>query len=118
MFRQDPVDALRAVAAIRPAAPAYPASLWRGRRERARKKARLRELFPKIRVTEVRVSDLAGVRVGDSIEVRLVLDLGQLEPNARTYVGAIKQSGELLLDLITEILDYSRLETGRSPPTM
>lgn len=41
-----------------------------------------------------------------------LLDLGQLEPNARTYVGAIKQSGELLLDLITEILDYSRLEAG------
>jgi signal transduction histidine kinase/DNA-binding response OmpR family regulator len=37
---------------------------------------------------------------------------GKLEPNARTYVGAIKQSGELLLDLITEILDYSRLEAG------
>jgi signal transduction histidine kinase/DNA-binding response OmpR family regulator len=42
-----------------------------------------------------------------------LLELGKLEPNAKTYVGAIKQSGELLLDLITEILDYSRLETGR-----
>jgi signal transduction histidine kinase/DNA-binding response OmpR family regulator len=42
-----------------------------------------------------------------------LLELGKLEPNAQTYVGAIKQSGELLLDLITEILDYSRLETGR-----
>lgn len=41
-----------------------------------------------------------------------LLDLGKLEPNAQTYVGAIKQSGELLLDLITEILDYSRLEAG------
>ncbi|MBX9747428.1 MAG: response regulator [Hyphomonadaceae bacterium] len=41
-----------------------------------------------------------------------LLDLGKLEPNARTYVGAIKQSGEHLLDLITEILDYSRLEAG------
>ena len=37
---------------------------------------------------------------------------GKLEPNAKTYVSAIKQSGELLLDLITEILDYSRLEAG------
>jgi signal transduction histidine kinase/DNA-binding response OmpR family regulator len=42
-----------------------------------------------------------------------LLDLGELQPNAKTYVGAIKQSGELLLDLITEILDYSRLEAGR-----
>ena len=42
-----------------------------------------------------------------------LLELGKLEPNAKTYVGAIRQSGELLLDLITEILDYSRLETGR-----
>ncbi|MBL8547269.1 MAG: response regulator [Hyphomonadaceae bacterium] len=42
-----------------------------------------------------------------------LLALGKLEPNARSYVGAIKQSGELLLELITEILDYSRLEAGR-----
>jgi signal transduction histidine kinase/DNA-binding response OmpR family regulator len=41
-----------------------------------------------------------------------LLELGKLEPNAQTYVGAIKQSGEHLLDLITEILDYSRLEAG------
>lgn len=41
-----------------------------------------------------------------------LLELGKLEPNAKTYVGAIKQSGEHLLDLITEILDYSRLEAG------
>ena len=37
----------------------------------------------------------------------------KLEPAAQTYVSAIRQSGELLLDLITEILDYSRLEAGR-----
>jgi signal transduction histidine kinase/DNA-binding response OmpR family regulator len=42
-----------------------------------------------------------------------LLDLGKLEPNAKAYVAAIRQSGELLLDLITEILDYSRLEAGR-----
>lgn len=42
-----------------------------------------------------------------------LLARGALEPNARTYVAAIRQSGELLLDLITEILDYSRLEAGR-----
>ncbi|MGQ0531632.1 MAG: response regulator [Caulobacteraceae bacterium] len=42
-----------------------------------------------------------------------LLRLGKLEPNAQSYVGAIKQSGELLLELITEILDYSRLEAGR-----
>lgn len=36
-----------------------------------------------------------------------------LEPNARAYVEAITQSGGHLLDLITEILDYSRLEAGQ-----
>jgi signal transduction histidine kinase/DNA-binding response OmpR family regulator len=41
-----------------------------------------------------------------------LLELGELEPNERTYVAAIRQSGELLLDLITEILDYSRIEAG------
>jgi signal transduction histidine kinase/DNA-binding response OmpR family regulator len=41
-----------------------------------------------------------------------LLELGKLEPNAQSYVSAIKQSGELLLELITEILDYSRLENG------
>lgn len=41
-----------------------------------------------------------------------LLELGKLEPNEQSYIGAIKQSGELLLDLITEILDYSRLEAG------
>jgi len=42
-----------------------------------------------------------------------LLELGKLEPSAQSYVGAIKQSGEHLLELITEILDYSRLEAGR-----
>jgi signal transduction histidine kinase/CheY-like chemotaxis protein len=42
-----------------------------------------------------------------------LLERGKLEPNAQTYVGAIKQSGNHLLELITEILDYSRLEAGR-----
>lgn len=41
-----------------------------------------------------------------------LLELAKLEPNAREYVAAIKQSGELLLDIITEILDYSQLEAG------
>jgi signal transduction histidine kinase/CheY-like chemotaxis protein len=35
------------------------------------------------------------------------------EPNERAYIGAIKLSGQHLLDLITEILDYSKLEAGR-----
>ncbi|MEZ5972580.1 MAG: response regulator [Hyphomonadaceae bacterium] len=42
-----------------------------------------------------------------------LLEMSKLEPNAQSYVSAIKQSGELLLELITEILDYSRLEAGR-----
>jgi signal transduction histidine kinase/CheY-like chemotaxis protein len=41
-----------------------------------------------------------------------LLALGKLEPNASTYVAAIRQSGEMLLDLITEILDYARIEAG------
>ena len=41
-----------------------------------------------------------------------LLAMGKLEPNAKSYTDAIRQSGELLLDLITEILDYSRLEAG------
>lgn len=44
-----------------------------------------------------------------------LLEQGDLEPNTRSYVDAIKQSGEHLLDLITEILDYSRLEAGAVP---
>jgi signal transduction histidine kinase/CheY-like chemotaxis protein len=42
-----------------------------------------------------------------------LLSMGKLEPSAQSYTDAIKQSGEMLLDLITEILDYSRLEAGR-----
>ncbi|MDX2274204.1 MAG: response regulator [Hyphomonadaceae bacterium] len=42
-----------------------------------------------------------------------LLAQAKLEPAMQTYVGAIRQSGELLLDLITDILDYSRLEAGR-----
>ncbi|MEZ5994276.1 MAG: response regulator [Hyphomonadaceae bacterium] len=42
-----------------------------------------------------------------------LLELGALEPNEKSYVAAIRHSGEMLLDLITEILDYSRLEAGR-----
>lgn len=42
-----------------------------------------------------------------------LLAMGKLEPNAKSYTEAIRQSGELLLDLITEMLDYSRLEAGR-----
>ncbi|MBI3440137.1 MAG: response regulator, partial [Proteobacteria bacterium] len=42
-----------------------------------------------------------------------LIEMGKLEPSAQSYVSAIKQSGEHLLELITEILDYSRLEAGR-----
>jgi signal transduction histidine kinase/CheY-like chemotaxis protein len=42
-----------------------------------------------------------------------LLALSKLEPAQRSYLDAIRQSGEHLLDLITEILDYSRLEAGR-----
>ncbi|MBI1187805.1 MAG: response regulator [Alphaproteobacteria bacterium] len=36
-----------------------------------------------------------------------------LEADARDYVRTVRQSGEHLLDLINEILDYSRLEAGK-----
>ncbi len=41
-----------------------------------------------------------------------LLAQSHLEPAQSTYVGAIRQSGEHLLDIITEILDYARLEAG------
>ncbi|MBI1251999.1 MAG: response regulator [Alphaproteobacteria bacterium] len=37
----------------------------------------------------------------------------RLDPEARDHLRALRRSGEHLLDLITEILDYSRLENGR-----
>ncbi len=42
-----------------------------------------------------------------------LLESAELAPNARAYVDAIKQSGHLLLDLITDILDYARLDAGK-----
>lgn len=41
-----------------------------------------------------------------------LLGASALEPNERAYVEAIKQSGALLLDLITDVLDYARLDAG------
>ena len=35
-----------------------------------------------------------------------------LEPDARAHVAALRDSGEHLLDLINDILDYSRIEAG------
>jgi signal transduction histidine kinase/CheY-like chemotaxis protein len=42
-----------------------------------------------------------------------LLERAPLEPNYREYLAAIRTSGEHLLDLVTEILDFSRLESGR-----
>lgn len=42
-----------------------------------------------------------------------LLSRAGLEAAERDYLRAIRQSGEHLLELITDILDYSRLETGR-----
>jgi signal transduction histidine kinase/CheY-like chemotaxis protein len=38
----------------------------------------------------------------------------RLEPEQRTYVSAIRTSGEALLSLIDEILDFSRIEAGKT----
>lgn len=46
----------------------------------------------------------------------LLLDT-QLQPEQRTYVRAIKTSGEALLSLIDEILDFSRIEAGKADLT-
>ncbi|MGL4241969.1 MAG: ATP-binding protein, partial [Beijerinckiaceae bacterium] len=43
----------------------------------------------------------------------LLLDT-RLEPEQRTYVSAIRTSGGALLSLIDEILDFSRIEAGRT----
>jgi len=43
----------------------------------------------------------------------LLLDT-PLEPEQKTYVGAIKTSGEALLSLIDEILDFSKIEAGKA----
>ncbi|MBU6371921.1 MAG: response regulator [Alphaproteobacteria bacterium] len=42
-----------------------------------------------------------------------LLARSDLDPAQRDWVDAVTRSGEHLLDLITEILDYSRLEAGR-----
>ncbi len=42
---------------------------------------------------------------------RLLLET-ELRPEQRSYVGAISQSGELLLGLIGDILDFSKIESG------
>jgi signal transduction histidine kinase/CheY-like chemotaxis protein len=43
-----------------------------------------------------------------------LLEASALQPNERAYVEAIRQSGVLLLDLITDVLDYSRLDVGHA----
>ncbi|MEX1023712.1 MAG: alpha-glucan family phosphorylase [Planctomycetota bacterium] len=50
-----------------------------GARERAAQKQRVAEQFPLVRVADVRVADLADAKVGDSIEVRVELELGELD---------------------------------------
>lgn len=41
-----------------------------------------------------------------------LIERDTMDPGARSYLAAIRKSGEHLLDLVTEILDFSRLESG------
>lgn len=44
-----------------------------------------------------------------------LLEEGELAPDQREYAGAIRKSGARLLDLLNNVLDYSRLEAGEIP---
>ena len=66
-------------------------------RARAERKARLRRLFRQVKVTSAHVADLANVRAGDSVEVRVELELGELAPEevqVELVIGLAKNPGE------------------------
>src|ERR1700754_1960463 len=44
-----------------------------------------------------------------------LLEEGELSPSQRDYTSAIRRSGARLLDLLNNVLDYSRLEAGDIP---
>ncbi len=44
-----------------------------------------------------------------------LLEEGQLAPDQKEYAAAIRKSGARLLDLLNNVLDYSRLEAGEIP---
>ncbi|HEX5278343.1 MAG TPA: 7TM diverse intracellular signaling domain-containing protein [Fluviicoccus sp.] len=44
-----------------------------------------------------------------------LLQESELQPHQRTYAGVIAQSGQTLLSVINDILDYSRITAGKMP---
>jgi phosphorylase/glycogen(starch) synthase len=80
-----------------------------GARARAARKLRLRELFPKVRVTAATIADLTKVRVDDLIDVRVELDLGELAPEdvqVEFVLGHAREKTDLVRPAVT------RLERG------
>lgn len=52
-----------------------------GAKSLAHQKARIRQAFPGVRFVSVQVADLSGLRMGDSIDAQLQIDLGSLTPD-------------------------------------
>ncbi|MEZ6017431.1 MAG: alpha-glucan family phosphorylase [Planctomycetota bacterium] len=88
--------------AYRPLAKAgVEVSADRGRvaRERAARKARLRELLPKVKVVDARLGELVDVKVGDAVVAHITLDLGQLareDLEVELVLGHEKGDGDLV----------------------
>lgn len=67
-------------------------------RDIAASRIRLRKAFHEVTIREAQVSDLGGLRVGDTVEARVKVDLAGLAPadvNVELVLGHSKQPGEL-----------------------
>jgi phosphorylase/glycogen(starch) synthase len=64
----------------------------------AASRTRLRKSFGELAIREAQVSDLTGLKVGDSVDARVTVDLAGLAPedvNVELVLGHSKQGGEL-----------------------